>query len=186
MSENLKNFLKKVSIFSELTDEELNDLMDLFVEVKLKKGEVLFKEGDEGRALYVVRDGEMLVSKNIKDIKDKVLAMLGPGSVLGEMALLEEQKRSATAVANQDSTLLEITRSDFNSLIEINPSAGFKIMLNIARLLSNRLRRMDEEFIKIFSQPFKAIVELQQILEEIRKNYIAFGLEESEVRKALS
>ncbi len=186
MAENLKNFLKTVLIFSELTDEELDDLTDLFVEVKLKKDEMLFKEGDEGKALYVIRDGEIQVSKNIKDIKEKVLAVLGPRSILGEMALIEEQKRSATTVANQDSTLLEITRSDFNSLIEINPSAGFKIMLNIARLLSNRLRKMDEEFIKIFSQPFKAIVELQQILETIRKNYISFGLEEYEVRKALS
>lgn len=185
MSNELKNFLKKVAIFNELTEEEIHDLMELLVEVKLKKDEVLFKEGDEGKALYVIYAGEIQVSKNIKDIKEKVLAILGSGNIVGEMALLETQKRSATAVANSDSILLEITRSDFNSLIEVNPSAGFKIMFNIAKLLSHRLRRMDEEFIKIFSQPFKAIVELQQILENIRKNYISFGLEESEVKDAL-
>lgn len=185
MSNGLKNFLKKVQFFSELTKDELHDLMELIVEVNLKKDEVLFKEGDEGKALYVIYEGEIQVSKNIKDIKEKVLALLGPGSIVGEMALLETQKRSATAVANCDSKVLEITMSDFNSLIEINPSAGFKIMFNIAKLLSNRLRRMDDEFIKIFSQPFKAIVELQQILENIRKNYISFGLEESEIKDAL-
>jgi CRP/FNR family transcriptional regulator len=178
MGENLKNFLKNIVIFADLTDDELNDLIGLFIEINLKNGETLFKEGDEGKALYVISNGEIQVSKNIKGIQDKVLAVLGPGSIVGEMALLETQKRSATAIALQNSKVLEITRSDFNSLIEINPTAGFKIMLSIARLLSNRLRKMDEEFIKIFSQPFKAIVELQQILENIRKNYVAFGFEE--------
>lgn len=185
MEKNLKSFLKNVVIFSDLNDEELTDLMGLFIEINLKNEEILFKEGDEGKALYVISNGEIQVSKNIKGVQEKVLAVLGPGSIVGEMALLETQRRSATAIATQDSKLLEITRSDFNSLIEINPTAGFKIMLNIARLLSNRLRRMDEEFIKIFSQPFKAIVELQQILENIRKNYISFGLEEYEVKNAL-
>jgi len=185
MEDNLTNFLKKVQVLSELTKEELYDLMELLVEINLKKDEVLFKEGDDGKALYIIRDGEIQVSKNIKGIKEKVLALLGPGSMVGEMALLETEKRSATAVANQNSKVLEITRADFTSLIEINPTAGFKIMYNIAKLLSNRLRRMDDEFIKIFSQPYKAIVELQQILENIRKNYISFGLEEYEVKNAL-
>lgn len=186
MASELKKFLKSVFILTELNDEELKDLIEICVEVKLKKDQTLFKEGDEGKAFYIIKEGEIQVSKAIKDIKDKVLAVLGTGSVVGEMALLEAQKRSATAVALTDTTLLEVTRSDFYSLIEINPTAGFKIMLGIARLLSHRLRRMDEEFIKIFSQPFKAIQELQHILERIRTNYISFGLEEKELRDALS
>lgn len=183
MSENLKKFLKSVSVFSDLNDDELKDVEELCIEVILKKGDALFKEGDEGRAMYIIKEGTIQVSKNIKGIQDRVLAILGAGSIVGEMALLEAQKRSATAVAETDSMVLEITRSDFNSLIEINPTAGFKIMFNIAKLLSSRLRKMDEEFIKIFSQPFKAIVELQQILENIRKNYIAIGFEETKPAK---
>jgi CRP-like cAMP-binding protein len=178
METHRKEFLKSVNIFSDLNNEELSDLVELFIEIKLNKGSILFKEGDEGKALYVISDGEIQISKNIKGIQDKILAILGPKSIVGEMALIETQPRTATAIAIKDTKLLEITRSDFNSLIEINPTAGFKIMYNIAKLLSNRLRKMDEEFIKIFSQPFKAIVELQQILENIRKNYIAIGFEE--------
>lgn len=173
--DDLRHFLNQVPIFSDLTGEESDDLIEYLMEVSLPEGRTIFHEGEEGKSLYVIRIGRVGISKTVLKKEEKPLALLGPKSIFGEMALLEGGKRSATATVVEDASLLELSRSDLEALAEENPYAGYKIMYGISMVLSSRLRRMDEEFVGIFSHPFRSIKELERVLKKLQDNFISIG-----------
>ena len=102
-----------------------------------KKGEVIFRHGDLGEGMYIVVEGEVSVT-----IEDRPIDHLYPGSVLGEMALIDTQPRSAGASAATDCYLVYVDYGEFVSLTSRYPDFAIRIM----RIMSNRLRRfMTEE-----------------------------------------
>ncbi len=177
VKDDLKKFLAEVPIFSDLTEDESDVLMEKLEEISLPAGRTIFHEGDEGDSLYIIRSGKVRISKIFRRGEEKSLAILGAKSIFGEMALLEEGKRSASATAVDDIRLLELTRGDLEELAEENSSAGYNIMAGIARVLSSRLRKMNEEFLSIFSHPFRSIKELEIILENVENNFVTIGWE---------
>jgi signal transduction histidine kinase len=132
---NPKSFLRKVPIFSELSDEDLDHLAQSTREFELPAGEVLFTEGSPGRHAYIIQSGqiEILKASGGREIQ---LAIRQPGEVIGEMALLESCARSATCRAYTSSVLLEIDSEQFDHLFDTSPSAARKILTTI----TNRLR----------------------------------------------
>ena len=98
---------------------------------------VIVKEGDKGMFMYVVREGVVAIS-----ISEKVVEKVGPGGVFGEMALVDQASRVATAVAETDCTLLSINRNDFTSLVKTRP--GFA--MSLLKALSERLRFMTSKY----------------------------------------
>lgn len=98
---------------------------------------VILKEGDKGVFMYVVMDGVVAIS-----ISEKVVEKIGPGGVFGEMALVDQSSRVATAVAEEDCTLLAINRYDFMSLVKTKPAFA----LSLLKALSERLRFMTSKF----------------------------------------
>jgi len=98
-------------------------------------GEVIFKKDDLGNVMYLVTKGNVEIS-----IYDKVVETVGPGGVLGEMALLDMGPRSATATAKTDCLLLAIDRERFQ--IQVGKSPNFA--LQVMRIMAERLRRLDK------------------------------------------
>ena len=105
--------------------------------------EVILREGDTSREMYIIQEGEVRVTKMIAG-KETELGTMGKGDFFGEMALLEDEVRSAAALAKDHSRLLGFFRPDLEALIEINPSLGNKILQNLSKVVCTRLRKTNE------------------------------------------
>ncbi len=114
-------------------------LNDLLIEHHFERGEVICAEGDPGDAMYLIRSGQVIVIKGTLN-SPTILGHRGPGEIIGEMALLEGQPRSATNIAVDRTRLLKIDRAGFQELVSVNPAIGMTIMSS----LSARLRVADD------------------------------------------
>lgn len=97
-------------------------------------GQAIFREGDHGDAMYVVKEGEVSIV-----VHDKVIETVGPGEVVGEMALIDKRPRSATAMAKTDCRVVRIDEQRFTFLVQQTPYFALEVM----RAMASRLRRMD-------------------------------------------
>ncbi len=137
-------FLKTVRLFREFGEPELQALTGQLRERKLRKGHALFREGDEGEEMFLVREGTVLVSKSVTGKVEQVLARFGPGDFFGEMSLFDQSPRSATIQAETDTALLALDRDDVNALIEVNPRAAAAFFQGLVQVFIERLRASGE------------------------------------------
>jgi CRP-like cAMP-binding protein len=137
-------FLKTVRLFREFGEPELQALTGQLRERKLRKGHALFREGDEGEEMFLVREGTVLVSKSVTGKVEQVLARFGPGDFFGEMSLFDQSPRSATIQAETDTALLALDRDDLNALIEVNPRAAAAFFQGLVQVFIERLRASGE------------------------------------------
>jgi CRP-like cAMP-binding protein/Fe-S-cluster-containing hydrogenase component 2 len=122
----VRTYLRKVPLFGNLND---NMLVELEGKVKLKsfnQGDVIFSEGDPGDSLYIIRNGFVKITKQSGD-KDRIIAYLAQGSYFGEMALIEDEKRSATISAFTKVELIQVAKEDFNALLGTDPKLAEEI-----------------------------------------------------------
>ncbi len=132
--------LKKVPMFSDLKKGELNEFERIIHQRHYKDEEVVFYEGEPGLGMYIIESGSIAIYKDFNSKMKEELAVLIPGDFCGEMALLDESPRSATAVAIGETTLLGLFRPDLFNLIERKPRLGNKILLKLAQMIAERLR----------------------------------------------
>ena len=112
--------------------------------VKFEPGQVIFREGDLGLAMYVIESGEVEIRKRIGD-EERVLAVLGKGDFFGEMSLLEDEApRSATAVARSEVAAAEIDHAAFTYILERNPEIAIRMMRKLVRRLRETTRLLEE------------------------------------------
>ncbi len=146
------NFLKDTDLFFDLTKEQLEMVESLCDERIYKKGELVFSENTREAELYLVMDGlvEILVNPNLvsskpeKGSQPSVIAILRRGQSFGEIALVDEGIRSASATAGEDRTrLLRIRRDQFLSLCNSNPELGYRVMYNLSMDLAQKIRNAD-------------------------------------------
>lgn len=138
--------LKGCFLFKEMSDAEVNALAELFVEKRLSEGMTVFIEHMPGESLYLIQTGTIRISKMISEGDEKTLVILGPDDVFGEMAILDGAPRSATARVIEEARLLSLRKSDFEALCEKNPSLGLRLMRNIVRVFSQRIRENNEDY----------------------------------------
>ncbi len=119
--------LEAVPLFSGLPDEDLQRLSSGVTEIRLEPGAELFREGDEGASAYVIVAGEIEIVKQTMQ-REMLLAVQGPGTVIGEMALLHEAPRMASGRARGPVTLLEIPRASFDYVVDTSPAAARRTM----------------------------------------------------------
>lgn len=135
LGKNQNQIPETIPVSGEVFDKDLlNQLTSNFPgqpPVYHPKNGVIMREGEGGIFMYVVMDGSVRIS-----VKDKVVEVVRPGGVFGEMALVDQSKRAASASAAADSNLLSINRNDFLKLIKTNPAFGNSLL----RALANRLR----------------------------------------------
>ncbi|OGS20000.1 MAG: hypothetical protein A2252_01765 [Elusimicrobia bacterium RIFOXYA2_FULL_39_19] len=141
-------FLQNIPIFEGLNKGALGKITGIIYSKKYAADEIIFEEGKVGKALFIVSSGEVAIHKATGENDSKILAKLGPGSFFGEMALLEELPRSATAKTTQETTLFLIYKVKFDWFMERDPRVGLKVIFNLAKVLSARLRETSEFFAK--------------------------------------
>jgi CRP-like cAMP-binding protein len=135
--------LRNIGLFGALPDDVLAHLAATLSVATPAAGEVMFREGDEARDMYVVVSGEMEVLRRSKRGIDARVALLGPGDWFGEMSIVDVQPRSATVRALAPARLLRITAADLDALYRFDLKSYSLIVLNLARELSRRLRVAD-------------------------------------------
>ncbi|MCZ6784003.1 MAG: Crp/Fnr family transcriptional regulator [Proteobacteria bacterium] len=135
-----RKVLANVSIFSDLDDEALDRLLEVTSTRRLKPKEVLIHKGEPGNQLYGVIEGRLKVHAAGKDGKEVVFGFSDPGEVIGEIALLDQNPRSATITAVEPSELLTLDRRDFLPFLARYP----KVAIHLAELLAGRVRRLTE------------------------------------------
>lgn len=139
----------------------MGDLADLFEETKwarffnrkevetiakylslkeVEKGNLIFKEGARENYMAFLIEGEVAILKGSEDIFEKIVVTLKPGTHFGEMAFIDDEPRSASAYAKEKCTLLILSKTNFERLAEDHPKLGIKILKEIAKLISRRLR----------------------------------------------
>ena len=132
--------LKKVTLFSGLPEEELRAFAGVLREKAVDRGGLVLIQGDRGDALYLVAEGQVKVVLSGEDGREVILSVLGPGSVFGEMALLDDEPRSAHVVAMDRTSLFVLRREDFQARLRSSP----EVAIGLLRELSRRLRRADD------------------------------------------
>ncbi len=142
--------LQKSPLFEMLSQSELELLAELSRPRRYAAGDVIFEEGDLGDSLFVLMNGEVEVLHKDSRGEPKVLATLQPPEFFGEMSLIDKEFRSATVRARKEATMLHLTAENLASFRK-NYKDGFAfLVINIARVLSNRLRETNA---RLRSQP---------------------------------
>lgn len=136
-----KRFLRSLVLFQDLSDRDLGYLCHELQERTYHADEPLFVEGDIGRALFILESGKVDLLRTDKKGEKKKIFTVGPGEFFGEMALLEQLPRTASAVAAERAHVYLLYRTKLDHLLETQPRIGVAIMTQLAQLLSARLRR---------------------------------------------
>ena len=148
---DIAKLFRSIYLFKDLSDEELALISDITAERDFFAGEVIFKEGDAGDAFYAVLEGKVRISKGINGAGEEALTILDKGSYFGEMALIDEFPRSASAVAHTDCRVLMMDKADFSQLLSRNKDLAYKLLWVFCQVLSQRLRDTNEKIINLFA-----------------------------------
>jgi CRP/FNR family transcriptional regulator len=139
-----------VPLFSELSEEELRRVADVAIPRSYPKGVRVFHEGDHSDACYIVRTGDLRVTREHSDGRAIALATLGPGDIFGELAMLDGEARSASVEALSDCDLLALSAVDMRRLLAAAPETTVKLVVALTR----RLREANE---RISRQSFQTV-----------------------------
>ena len=175
---SIQELLSKVPAFAHLTFRELKEVALIVHRREYRAGEPVFYQGDPGLGMYIIQEGSVSIALADKEGNQKELAVLSEGDFFGELGLLDESPRSASAVCKSDCLLIGFFRPDLFDLIDRKPALGIKIVLKLAEIVGERLRKTDKELSKIKSQ----MDEMQSELER-RSNGEENSKKESERRK---
>lgn len=146
------NFLVETDLFYNLNPGQLKQIESLCEELSFNKGDIVFSENTREGELYLVEAGlvEILVNPDLiapsdrKSNKPSAIALLRRGQSFGEIALVDEGIRSASAIAREDGThLLKITRKKFLEMCDSNPELGYLVMYNLSVDLARKIRNAD-------------------------------------------
>jgi CRP/FNR family transcriptional regulator, cyclic AMP receptor protein len=148
---------KKIFLFQDLEEPELQQVLDRTLKRDFAAEEVIIHEGDPGDSLFIMASGEVQITKQLTLVldedtpKERVFIRLKAeqGVFFGEMALLEDETRSATVTALTDCTVLELHQKDFLELIGSNSAMGVKLLLRLAQVLSRYLRKTNQDVVKL-------------------------------------
>jgi CRP/FNR family cyclic AMP-dependent transcriptional regulator len=171
------SILKNVPLLQFLSDADLAQLSLSLRVQRLRKKHALFRKGDEGTALYIIRKGKVKIVLPSKVGEEVILTIFSEGDFLGEMSLLDEKPRSADAVSMEESEVYVLNRTDFLSFLQENENA-IKCILSC---LSERLRKTDDlledaSFLSVSARLAKKLVELGREFGVKEKDVVRIGL----------
>ena len=150
MGEDQVNLLSRVPLFSELSQVELERIASVAIPRSFPKGVRVFHEGDSSDTCYIVRDGDLRVTREHSDGRAIALATLGPGDIFGELAMLDGGTRSASVETITDSELLGLPASDVRRVIAEHGDIAAKLIAALTR----RLRETNE---RVSRQSFQTV-----------------------------
>jgi CRP-like cAMP-binding protein len=155
MKKNIKELIYEIKddlkIFNLLDNDEMEQIIPYFEIINCKAGTALFNESEPGDFVGFIGSGRLEIKKQT-EFKDRqiILAVLSKGSLVGELSMIDDQPRSATASAVEDSTLIILRREAFSSLTQKHPYIGIKILKGLNQILATRLRKAVDRLAVIF------------------------------------
>jgi len=166
-ADDLLTFLRGVPMFAEMDDAELASLARDLKRRSYTAGEALFYQGDTGKAVYIVESGTVRIYVHAEDGQEVSVVLYGPGDLFGEMSLLDQMPRSATAEALEDTVLWMMSGEDFYRHLH----TSHQLALNVMLTLSTRLRETNESI--------KSLASLD-VTRRIAKKLLSLALRQGE------
>lgn len=154
--------LKAIPLFNDFTDSELEEFLDLADPTIYNPGELIVRQGEEGRSMFYVVEGKLwVVQRKNGDFIE--LATLGPGEIFGELSLWDHMPRSADVQALSECTLLKVSDATLNALAGVFPRAAFKFLQGIVRVIGERLRKTSKRYVdSLLATPIPAEDEAEE------------------------
>ncbi len=149
--------LKTTMLAEGLDENDLNLLAGIAEELEYHKNEIVFRENEAEDSIFILIEGKVAIERHImpkQKIRHTHIQNVRRGQLFGEMGFLEKRSRSATAVAKSHVRLLRLNFRQLEELIENNPKLGLNLYRTMAGLLSRRLRRMNEQWIRTVESSF--------------------------------
>jgi CRP-like cAMP-binding protein len=143
--------LRKVALFEGMTSAQLRKLGAALKEVRFPANAHIFREGDEGRSMFIILEGRVRISKVVPGIGEEALAILERGQYFGEMSLIEEGPRSADAIAHIGCTLYELSREKLEEVMFTDKELATTLLWTFVRTLSARLRETNDKIRGFFA-----------------------------------
>lgn len=146
ISSTIRQNVRQIELFSNLSDDEIDILMKHAKIRSLVEDEALFHQGDNGDFFAIIIDGRIEITKHTEMETPVSLASLTCGDTLGEMALIDQETRSASATAMEPSSVFVLSRKSFDMLVDQYPRCGTKLLRKLAKILCNHLRKTSGRF----------------------------------------
>jgi CRP-like cAMP-binding protein len=137
--------LAKIPLFAGLTPAALELISRVAMEETHALGTRLFQHGDPGDRLFVLLEGRVRISRDVPGMGEEALAVLGPGAVFGEMALLDDAPRSADARVHERCRVLSIPKDAFEDLLFLHKDLAYEVLWSVVRMLTQRLRETNDK-----------------------------------------
>ena len=137
--------LAKIELFAGLKPEALALIAKVATEESHGLGEKVFEHGDVGDKFYLILEGRVRISREVAGMGEEALAILGPGQVFGEMALLDDSPRSADARVHERCRLLAISKDSFDDLLFLHKDLAYEVLWSVVRILVRRLRDTNDK-----------------------------------------
>lgn len=129
--------LKKISVFSKLSDEQLGHIVNLEIKKEYKKGSTVFYESEKGKAFYYIQSGKVKMYKTSYEGKEVILNIFGAGAILGEVTLFNDMGYPATAEVIEDALIGMIYNRDIENLVLKNKDLALQIIKELSKRLYN-------------------------------------------------
>jgi CRP/FNR family transcriptional regulator len=153
--------LRRVPVFSTLSGEELERVARVAVPRRFAAGEVVFKEGDEGRTCYIVRSGRARAIREHPDGRAITLAHFEPGDIFGEMAMLDGERRSATVETTEGTEAIAILSADMHRLLREHPDISVKLIAALGQRLRDTNERLARQSFQTVQSRVAAVLSQQ-------------------------
>ena len=137
--------LAQIDIFSGLPPMHLRRVVDIGVEEQYKSGATVFQEGEAGDKFFMILEGAVRISRMVPGMGEENLAVLRPAMYFGEMSLIDDAPRSATAVCHEKCRLFVVNRRDLEDLLFVDRDLAYELLWNWVRTLSRRLRASNDK-----------------------------------------
>jgi CRP-like cAMP-binding protein len=142
----LRERLHQTVLFREFTAQEMSEFLDLLDPLSANPGEVIVRQDEMGDCMFIVVTGTCRVVHH-KGGRDVELAVMREGDFFGELALVDQGPRSADVIAVSDAALLKITQATISAAAGVYPTAAFKLLIAIGRIMVERLRRANQRYV---------------------------------------
>jgi CRP-like cAMP-binding protein len=163
-AEETAALLGRVPVFEELADDDLRRVAEVTVPRRFAAGEVVFREGDDSDTCYVVNVGHARAIREHPDGRQITLATFGPGDIFGELAMFDDERRSATVEAADELEVLGILGSDIRRLLRRHPDMAVKLVISLGRRLRAANERLARQSFQTVQSRVAAV--LAQLVEQ--------------------
>jgi CRP/FNR family transcriptional regulator len=165
-AEDTASLLGSIPVFEELSRADLEQVAAVAVPRSFAAGEIVFREGDDSDTCYVVRSGHARALREHPDGRQITLATFGPGDIFGELAMFDEERRSATVEATDDLDALAILGPDMRSLMARHADIAVKLVISLGRRLRAANERLARQSFQTVQSRVAAV--LGQLVEQAR------------------